>query len=299
MLPSVSVHYALTQQHFKPYLTRQIDKVSTVFSFIGRITDTVCIQTGSFPVKPVQSMLKCLSKHELMMWHFSSSSLSQDRWFLKCCAELESRASVFSPTKTHWNFKVAPNGVFSVTFTQSKYFTHHLRRCVPQSTGLNASQDMLIPAAAIWRHATCCLHSVTPNPTVPIALSSLPVSRWELCTPAATCACVCVCLCTLVRAHWGACCASIFTASVSDKPNESPENRYLPALSCSVLSSLFSHSVFYLLVFSLPALPTPPLTRPPHCLPKPTLLLSPWWVLPPSANKLPLSALGTHLIYSY
>lgn len=83
----------------------------------------------------------------------------------------------------------------------------------------------------------------------------------------------CVCGCMFVCAHWGACCASIFTASISDKPNESRENRYLPTLSCSVLSSLFSHSVFLLLVFFPPA--SPPLAV---CLPKPTLPHSLRWV---------------------
>lgn len=102
---------------------------------------------------------------------------------------------------------------------------------------------MLIPTAAIWRHASCCLHSVPPNPTIPITLSSLPVSRWERHTPAATCAAVFM-LWMFACAHRGACCASVFTARISDKLNESPESSYLPAHSCSVLSSLFSDSVF-------------------------------------------------------
>lgn len=113
---------------------------------------------------------------------------------------------------------------------------------------------MLIPAAAIWRHASCCLCSVTPNPTVPLPLSSLPVSRWERHTPEATCAAVFT-LWMFVRAHQGAYCASIFTARISDKLNESPESSYLPAHSCSVLSSLFSDSVFCLLVFFSHILP--------------------------------------------
>ena len=103
--------------------------------------------------------------------------------------------------------------------------------------------------------------------------------------------CVCVCLSLFVCAHRGACCASIFTASISDKPNESPESRYLPALSCSVLSSLFSHSVFCLL-FS-------PHT-PPHslfvCLNRRCLNLCGGF-LPPSSNKLSLCVLGTHITH--
>lgn len=115
------------------------------------------------------------------------------------------------------------------------------------------SRDMLIPAAAIWRNDACCLHSVTPNPSFPIACYpylSADESSIHLRQPAM------VCLCVFVCAHRGSCCASIFTANISDKPNESRENRYLPALSCSVLSSLFSHSVCSLLFSSLP-LPPP------------------------------------------
>lgn len=67
----------------------------------------------------------------------------------------------------------------------------------------------------------------------------------------------------------GACCASIFTDSVSDRPNESPENHYLPALSCSVLSSLFSHSV-YSFLFSPPLLAV---CLPLHMLPPSVQLL--------------------------
>lgn len=144
--------------------------------------------------------------------------------------------------KTHWNLKLN----LSVTFEQNKYFRCHLRCYVPLNTGLNASQEMLIPVTAIWRHTARSPHSVTPNPTIPIALLSLPVSRWECHTPAASCIHVCM----FVYAHREACCASTITASISDKPNESPENSYLPAFSCSVLSSLFSLPVFLLLVFS-------------------------------------------------
>lgn len=97
----------------------------------------------------------------------------------------------------------------SLAFAQNKCFTRHLRWRVPQSTGVNASQDMLIPAAAIWRHAACCLHSATPNPTIPIALSSY-LSADEpavhLRQPAPVCACLCVCVCvrpprSLLRQH--------------------------------------------------------------------------------------------------
>lgn len=89
---------------------------------------------------------------------------------------------------------------------------------------------------------------------------------------------VCVCLCMFVCTHRGACCASIFTASISDKPNESPENCYLPALLfCLVL--LFSHSVFAFLI-------SPPLAV---CLPL-SQCAQCGGFSPPSANK-PLSVL--------
>lgn len=157
---------------------------------------------------------------------------------------------------------------------------------MPPRPGHDATQDMLIPAAAIWRRTACCHHSVTPNPAVPVALSSRPDSRWELHTPAATCADVHA-LCMFVCAYEGACCASIFAARISDKPNESPESCYLLAYSCSVLSSLFSGSVFpFLLSFPLlsPLLAVCILI---HCL---SLRGG---FLPPSAHKLPLFVLAT------
>lgn len=62
------------------------------------------------------------------------------------------------------------------------------------------------------------------------------------CTKLPSCSCVFwMCLCVLTKKL--AALAHSQPAS-SDKPNESPEKRYLPALSCSVLSSLFS--VFFL-----------------------------------------------------
>lgn len=60
----------------------------------------------------------------------------------------------------------------------------------------------------------------------------MPTCQW--CTALYTCT---------AAPHRGACCASIFTARNSEKPNESPVYSYLPALSCSVLSSLFSPSI--------------------------------------------------------
>lgn len=84
--------------------------------------------------------------------------------------------------------------------------------------------------------------------------------QMRLHTPAETC--VYCMLCWSVCAHSGACCASRFAARISDKPNESPERRYLPAYSCSVLSSLFFESVFSFLFSFLPP-PHPP--HPPLC----------------------------------
>lgn len=61
------------------------------------------------------------------------------------------------------------------------------------------------------------------------------------CTKLPSCSCVFwMCLCVLTKKL--AALAHSQPAS-SDKPNESPEKRYLPALSCSVLSSL--SSVFF------------------------------------------------------
>lgn len=129
---------------------------------------------------------------------------------------------------------------------------------------------MLIPAAAIWGRAACCHHSVTPNPAVPVALSSQPDNRWELHTPAATCADAHA-LCMFVCACEGACCASIFAARISDKLNESPESCYLLAYSCSALSSLFSGSVFPFLLSFYSALPTS------RCLYPYALPFYAWW----------------------
>lgn len=127
---------------------------------------------------------------------------------------------------------------------------------MPKSSWLNASQDVLIPAAAIWRHTQPAVFTVWLQ-IPPSLLRFHPyLSADENAIHLRQPAFVCVCLCTFVHAQWDACCASEFTASISEKPNESPENCYLPALSCSVLSSLFSHCVFYLLVFSPLTLPS-------------------------------------------
>lgn len=108
-------------------------------------------------------------------------------------------------------------------------------------------------------------------------------------TPAATCAAVFM-LWMFVCAHQGAYCASIFTARISDKLNESPESHYLPAHSCSVLSSLFSDSVFTFLfsflTFSLLAV----------CLLIPCCLSQQGGILPPSATSF-LHLFWVHILH--
>lgn len=72
VLPTASVHYTLTQQHFKPYLTRQIEKLSTDSFFqMQECTDDVHTHTGRCPVKPLSNMLRCLSEHKEVKWQFS------------------------------------------------------------------------------------------------------------------------------------------------------------------------------------------------------------------------------------
>lgn len=136
------------------------------------------LHTGRCPVKPVCIILRSLSEHKEVILALKLHLL------VVCCTAAESKLLFSRSQKT--------GNLVSVTFTQNKCFTHHLRCNMPQRTGLSASQDMLTPAAAIWRLAACCLHSVTPNPTVPIAPSFLPVSRWEPHTPAAACVGVCM-----------------------------------------------------------------------------------------------------------
>ncbi len=78
MLPTVSVHYTLTQQHFKPYLTEQIDKLSTD-SFFHKQEHTyiVHIQTGSCPVKPVHSLLRAVKAQRCDVTHKLPSTVTR------------------------------------------------------------------------------------------------------------------------------------------------------------------------------------------------------------------------------
>lgn len=114
------------------------------------------------------------------------------------------------------------------------------------------------------------------------------IPAWQQMRTAHTCGNLCWCACIVyVCVCLGACCASIFTARISDKPNESPESCYLLAYSCSVLSSLFSGSLFpFLLSFPLlsPLLAVCFLI---HCL------SLPGGFLPLSAHKLPSFVLAT------
>lgn len=131
--------------------------------------------------------------------------------------------------------------VFSHRYTNT-FFTHLFRSCIPQRTGQSGSQDVLTTAS-------CCLYYVASNLTTPVALSSLPVSRWGLQTPAENC--VNVCMFVPVCAHQGACCANIFAATISDKSNESPESHCLQSL---VFGLVYIIPCFLLLGFFPPVL---------------------------------------------
>lgn len=145
----------------------------------------------AFQLNQCTTILRSLLEHKEVFSHFVKLPLNvADTLFPECCTALEASLPYWQSQK----HKTKSNRVLPVTFAQNKYFSHHLRCWVPCNTGLNASQNMLIPTAAIWRHAACCLPSVTPNPTFPIILSSLLVSRWKLHTPAASHVCVYVCM---------------------------------------------------------------------------------------------------------
>lgn len=143
-------------------------------------------------------MLRCLSKHKELMCHFHLS--------LNWCALIKRKAALFSVTDTQIHFlPVSSEAVY------------------------HKEQDRVaVRMRWLLTTASCCLYCVASNLTIPVVLSSLPVSRWALQTPAENC--VNVCMFVPVCAHQGACCASIFAATISDKSNESPESHYLRLL---------------------------------------------------------------------
>lgn len=159
-------------------------------------------------------MLRCLSKHKEWMCHFHLS--------INWGTLIQRKAALFSVTDTQIHFlPISSDAVY------------------------HKEQDRVaVRMCWLLTTASCCLYCVASNPTIPVVLSSLPVSRWELQTPAEIC--VNVCMFVSVCAHQGACCASIFAAtSLMNLQRATTCNH-----SCLVLSILF-HVFSFLVSFLL------------------------------------------------
>lgn len=113
---------------------------------------------------------------------------------------------------------------------------------------------MMPPAAAIWTHAACCCHSMSPNPDVP-ACALIPTCQQR--RTGRTCSSPRVPASVFVLSllpHRGTCWMSTFTGGIFDESNETLERCRVPNYSCSVLSILCSAStlLFFASVYTFP-----------------------------------------------
>lgn len=179
--------------------------------------------------------------------------------------------------------------------THNKCFSRHMRGLVPQGSGLPASQDMLIPTAAIWRHTRSLLSSQCDSKSHHPYRAFIPTCqqmrapytcgnlRWRVY--------VVVCLCVpteelAVQAYS----QPAFLTSLMNLERTATCQLFL------VLSCLHcSLTLFFSFLFSFLPLPPPSLFV---CLNR-RCLTHCGGFLPPSANKPPLSVLGTRITDSH